>query len=149
MDVLTPEQRSRCMAAVAGCDTKPEMRLRKALHALGFRYRLHDKSLPGRPDLVFPVKRTAIFVHGCFWHRHSCKAGRSTPTTRSAFWRNKFALNVERDRRNRLVIEKMRWKVIEVWECQLATSTIDNSLLKIVRVLKSRRAKVQEHLGSN
>lgn len=135
MDVLTPEQRRRCMAAVSGSNTKPELSLRRALHALGFRYRLHDRSLPGRPDLALPGKHTVIFVHGCFWHRHTCKAGRSRPATRASFWREKLSKNVERDRRNRAAIRRMGWNVIEVWECQLKGAAIKKSIKRVAQSL--------------
>ncbi len=136
MDVLTPEQRRRCMSAVRGGDTEPEILLRKALHALGFRYRLHDRSLPGKPDLIFSGKRTVIFIHGCFWHRHDCKSGRSVPLTRVDFWKKKLADNRERDVRNLRQIRKLNWKVIVVWECKLKGKALDRSLRRVVRFLK-------------
>lgn len=110
--------RSAQMALVRGRDTKPEMRVRKALHAAGLRYRLHDKKLPGSPDLVFPSRRIALFVHGCFWHRHpGCPATR-LPKSRLEFWEPKLAGNVERDRRNRSTLEAAGWQVIVIWECE-------------------------------
>lgn len=116
-DVHTPEQRSRNMAAIKGGDTKPEMRVRSLLHALGYRYRLHRRDLPGRPDIVLPKYRTAIFVHGCFWHCHNCRYGRVVPGTRAEFWAAKRAGNVERDQRKRTELEKAGWRVETVWEC--------------------------------
>jgi DNA mismatch endonuclease (patch repair protein) len=137
MDVLSPEQRSRCMSAVRSRDTKPEMQLRRALHALGFRYRLHEKSLPGKPDLVFSSRRAVIFVHGCFWHRHNCKSGRSLPVTRADFWRNKLKRNVQRDVRIKKALRKLKWNVIVIWECELASGSMESSLLRVVKVLRS------------
>jgi len=137
MDVLTPEQRRRCMAAVRGQDTTPELCLRRALHALGFRYRLHDRSLPGVPDLVFSGKRTVIFVHGCFWHRHDCDSGRSLPLTRVDFWQKKLTENRERDVRNMQRIRKLRWRAIVVWECQLKGTALNRSLHRVVKLLNS------------
>jgi DNA mismatch endonuclease (patch repair protein) len=116
-DVHTPEQRSRNMAAIKGGDTKPELRVRSLLHALGYRYRLHRKDLPGRPDIVLSKYRTVIFVHGCFWHCHDCRYGRVTPATRAEFWAAKRAGNVERDRKKREELEKAGWRVEIVWEC--------------------------------
>ena len=98
-DVHTPEQRSRNMAAIRGKDTKPELRVRSALHALGYRFRLHRKDLPGTPDIVLPGLRTVIFVHGCFWHSHECNEGRKAPSTRAEFWAVKRRGTVERDAR--------------------------------------------------
>ena len=99
-DIVDPETRSRMMSGIKGKNTRPELALRRALHARGFRYRLHDKRLPGKPDLILPRFRAAIFVHGCFWHRHEgCKYA-TTPATRPEFWQAKFRENAERDQRN-------------------------------------------------
>jgi len=136
MDVLSPEQRRRCMAAVRSGNTRPEMRLRTSLHALGFRYRLHDGSLPGKPDLVFPGKKIVVFVHGCFWHRHDCKAGRSLPQTRGDFWQKKLADNRNRDVRNLRRIRELSWKVIVVWECQLEGKAMDRTLRRVIEFLR-------------
>lgn len=106
------------MSGIRGKDTKPEMIVRRGLHAMGFRYRLHDKRLPGKPDLVLPKYRTAIFVHGCFWHGHECHLFK-WPKTRPDFWRKKIESNRTRDRSNREKIEKQGWQVIELWECEL------------------------------
>ncbi len=106
------------MAGIRGRDTRPEMIIRRGLHALGYRYRLHDRSLPGRPDLVFPSRRTVILVNGCFWHGHDCHLFR-WPGTRPAFWRDKIAGNIARDRRSRQALIDTGWRVAEVWECQL------------------------------
>ncbi len=106
------------MAAIRGADTKPELTVRKALHALGFRYRLHDRKLPGRPDLVFPKYAAALFVHGCFWHGHDCPMFR-WPATREDFWRQKISTNQRRDARNHAELLQIGWRVGTVWECAL------------------------------
>lgn len=117
-DVLTEEQRRYCMSRIKGRDTKPEIIVRKLVHSLGFRYRLHDRSLPGSPDLVFASKKKVIFVHGCFWHRHSCKNGRVIPKTRTDFWTNKFSENVRRDRLSRRKLARLGFRSKVIWECQ-------------------------------
>lgn len=118
-DVVDPVTRSRMMAGIRGRDTKPELLLRRALHALGLRYRLHHRGLPGRPDLVFPRRRAVVFVHGCFWHRHENCRYATTPVTRPDFWMQKFRSNVERDRRNQHALLAAGWRVAIVWECLL------------------------------
>jgi DNA mismatch endonuclease (patch repair protein) len=117
-DHLSPEQRSLNMARIGSRDTAPEMTVRKLLHSRGFRYRLHDAKLPGKPDVVFPGRRKAVFVHGCYWHRHRGCRYAFTPVTRPDFWLRKFAANVERDAR---VIGELRcrgWQVLVVWSCE-------------------------------
>ena len=106
------------MAKIKGKDTKPEMVVRRLAHGLGFRYRLHARDLPGHPDLVFPRLKRIIFVHGCFFHRHGCKRGTSTPRTNAGFWRKKLEGNQARDRRNIGTLRRRGWKVLVVWECQ-------------------------------
>ncbi len=101
-----------------GKDTTPEMRVRRAAHALGLRFRLHRKDLPGRPDLVFPKFRVAMFVHGCFWHRHQGCAKASTPKTRVNFWQAKFDANVMRDARVSADLKGLGWQVLTIWECE-------------------------------
>ena len=135
VDVLTPEQRSRCMSAIRGRNTVPELFLRRLLHSLGYRYRIHDSRLPGRPDVVFPKRRKAIFVHGCFWHRHNCKSGRSLPSTRRAFWTKKLQGNRKRDRRQALELAKSGWKVLTVWQCQLKKTKAENTLFRVIKFL--------------
>ncbi len=119
MDVLTAEQRSRNMAAIKSRDTRPEMAVRRLLHGLGFRYSLHRKDLPGRPDLAFPSRKKVVFVHGCYWHMHDCRYGRVAPATRAEFWRAKRQANVQRDRRSAESLEQQGWTVIVVWECEV------------------------------
>lgn len=118
-DVVDAETRSRMMAGIRGKETRPERVLRRALHALGIRYRLHDKRLPGRPDLVFPKYRAVCLVHGCFWHRHKGCRYATNPATRPDFWRSKFAENVARDERNERALRAAGWRVATVWECAL------------------------------
>lgn len=136
MDVLTREERHRCMSAIRGRDTVPEIRLRKALHALGYRYRLHVASLPGKPDLVFVAKKKVIFVHGCFWHRHTCKSGRSMPSVRTNFWFTKLQDNAQRDRSNIRILRKLGWSVLVVWECHLVPTRIRRLLNRVATFLK-------------
>jgi DNA mismatch endonuclease (patch repair protein) len=116
-DVLTPEQRHRCMSAIKGRNTKPEMIMRRMVHAMGYRYRLHVRRLPGQPDLVFPKRKKVIFIHGCFWHRHICKQGRPLPATRAEFWQKKLNENKQRDRRIQKELRALGWDVLVVWEC--------------------------------
>lgn len=110
------------MAAIRSANTKPEVRVRAALHALGYRFRLHRKDLPGRPDIVLPKYRTAIFVHGCFWHCHRCRYGSVVPATRADFWAAKRGGNVARDRRNAAALRKLGWRVLTLWECEVRTA---------------------------
>ena len=119
-DTLSPAARSRRMSAVRGKDTGPEMRVRREAHALGFRFRLHRRDLPGSPDLVFPNLRSVIFVHGCFWHRHpdpACKLAR-WPKSRLEFWRPKLEGNRARDLRDEAELARLGWRVLVVWECE-------------------------------
>ncbi|WP_202330989.1 very short patch repair endonuclease [Mesorhizobium sp. L-8-3] len=118
MDVLTPQQRQRNMSRIRGRDTKPELLLRRHLHAAGFRFRLHASGLPGRPDMVFPRYRAVIFVHGCFWHGHDCPLFK-VPSTRPEFWSAKISGNRDRDRRTIARLRASGWRVLVVWECSL------------------------------
>ena len=112
------EQRSRNMSAIKSKNTKPEITVRKLLHSMGYRFRLHKKDLPGSPDIVLPKYKTVIFVHGCFWHRHeNCKYA-STPKTRKEFWENKFNSNKKRDQKIQKEIIDLGWKFIIIWECE-------------------------------
>ena len=123
-DTVDKKTRSRIMASVGQRDTGPELILRKALHRLGFRYRLNDKKLPGSPDLVFKKYNAVIFVHGCFWHRHGCKLS-TFPSTRKKFWKEKFDANKKRDKRNIDALKNDGWRVIIVWECCLKGKDVD------------------------
>lgn len=117
-DRLTPERRSVLMSKVRSKDTSPELRVRRLAHALGFRFRLHRRDLPGSPDMVFPRLRKVVFVHGCFWHRHEDCSKASSPKSREAYWEEKFARNVDRDRCATAALAEMEWKVMVVWECE-------------------------------
>lgn len=134
--------RSAQMALVRSRDTKPEMRVRRVLHAAGLRYRLYDRRLPGVPDLVFPSRRIVVFVHGCFWHRHSeCSAAR-LPKSRQEFWVAKLAGNVERDKRKQAELEAQGWTVLVIWECETknaAALTQLASRIKSAPILAIRR----------
>jgi DNA mismatch endonuclease (patch repair protein) len=127
VDVVDAATRSRMMAGIRGRDTQPELRLRSAMHVRGFRFRLHDQRFPGRPDLVFPRYRAAVFVHGCFWHRHDGCRFATTPATRPDFWAAKFVANVERDARNEAAIAARGWRVGVVWECDIRRSVNDSA----------------------
>ena len=118
-DIVDEQTRSRMMAGIRGKDTKPEMALRRALHSQGFRYRLHVKGYAGRPDLLLPRFNAAIFVHGCFWHRHEGCRYATTPQGRREFWQSKFEANVARDWRGRAELMERGWRVATVWECAL------------------------------
>ncbi|RVP54043.1 DNA mismatch endonuclease Vsr [Sinorhizobium meliloti] len=118
MDVLTREQRRHNMSRIRGRDTKPELLLRRGLHASGLRFRLHARELPGRPDLVFPKYRAVVLVHGCFWHGHDCALFK-LPATRANFWAGKIAGNRQRDERAAAGLTAAGWRVLTVWECSL------------------------------
>lgn len=127
------------MAGVQGKNTRPELFLRKALHAMGFRYRLGGKGLPGKPDIVFPKRRVVIFVHGCFWHMHECKYFK-WPATNSQFWREKLGGNVRRDRRVAVELQSRGWTVLTVWECELKESKYqmpNSAVLAVAAKLKT------------
>lgn len=118
MDTLSPEERSERMSRIRGKDTKPEMRVRRLIHGMGYRYRLHSRKLPGRPDLVFASRGKVIFVHGCFWHMHaSCKNNRP-PKSRRDFWLPKLRENRKRDKTNQRELEKQGWGILVIWECE-------------------------------
>lgn len=134
MDVVTPEKRSEIMSKVRGKDTGPEMKVRRLVHGMGYRYRLHVGKLPGRPDLVFPARRKVIFVNGCFWHGHRrCKLGR-IPKSRIEFWTSKIEYNKRRDSKNIRKISSHGWRSLTVWECQL-------------RNIESLRTRIEAFLG--
>jgi DNA mismatch endonuclease (patch repair protein) len=132
VDVHSPEQRARNMAAIRSTGTKPEMKLRRALHAAGYRFTVNVRDLPGRPDLVFSKRKTAIFVNGCFWHSHSCKWGQTVPATNEAFWITKRNATVSRDSRNIIKLHDAGWRTLTVWECELR---LDGEILSDVKAL--------------
>jgi DNA mismatch endonuclease (patch repair protein) len=118
MDKLSPERRSANMRRIRSKDTSPELALRKLIHGLGYRFRLHRKDLPGKPDLVFPSRRKVIFVHGCFWHQHrGCIDGRM-PKSNTSYWLPKLANNKTRDKKNRSRLARLGWKSLVIWDCQ-------------------------------
>lgn len=120
VDRLSPEARSRLMARVRGKDTKPEMAVRRLLHSTGYRFRLHRRDLPGRPDIVLPARRKIILVHGCFWHRHTDCRYAVMPSTRVEWWSAKLNQNVERDRTAIAALKAAGWQVLVVWECEIS-----------------------------
>jgi DNA mismatch endonuclease, patch repair protein len=119
MDTFTPAERSAVMKRVASKDTGPEMAVRSMVHGMGFRYALHRRDLPGNPDLVFPARGRVIFVHGCFWHGHSCRAGRNRPSSNTGYWIAKLDRNQARDAANRRRLRNLGWRTLVVWECEL------------------------------
>ena len=128
MDIWSKEKRSQVMSKIRSKDTKPERLLRSALHKHGYRFRIHRKDLPGKPDIVLPRYNAIIYVHGCFWHYHKeCSEGR-IPNTNSKFWRDKLKNNVEKDKNNQKACEKLGWKVLIIWECE-----IEKHLMKVVK----------------
>lgn len=116
-DTRTPEQRRRIMQSVGTHDTGPELTVRRVLHSLGYRYRLHAKKLPGKPDIVFPGKKKAIFVHGCFWHGHGCSKGQP-PKSRQDYWKPKLRTNRDRDAAQVIALQELGWSVLTVWQCE-------------------------------
>jgi DNA mismatch endonuclease, patch repair protein len=137
MDRLSPAHRSWNMSRIRARDTKPELAVRSALHQLGYRFRLRKYRLPGKPDVVLVSRRTVVFVHGCFWHRHGCKYS-YTPKSNLQFWLSKFEENKERDRRTSRALRSSCWNVVVVWECQ----TYDRDLL--TRTLKSKLRSLEK-----
>jgi DNA mismatch endonuclease (patch repair protein) len=127
VDTLTPEKRSALMKRVKRSGTTPEMIVRRALHKKGFRYIVADKRLPGTPDLAFPKFQTVIFVHGCFWHAHSCRQGRA-PSSNVSFWSAKIQANKSRDARKEQALRDLGWKVITVWECELKLMNVNQTI---------------------
>ena len=119
VDTVSPETRSRIMSRIRSKGMKPEMRVRRLLHGLGYRYRLHRSDLPGRPDLVFPARRKVIFVNGCFWHKHLCCPRVRIPTSNREYWEAKLERNRARDERNLGLLEGLGWGALTVWECEL------------------------------
>ena len=138
-DIVTADVRSRMMAGIRSANTRPELLLRKGLHGRGFRFRLHDRALPGTPDLVLPRYRAVIFAHGCFWHGHDCHLFK-LPSTRTEFWRAKIARNREVDARSEASLAQARWRLAIVWECALKGRTrrpLDDVLFKCANWLGS------------
>lgn len=138
-DVVTPEARSRMMSGIRGKNTKPELLIRKLLHGKGFRYRLHDRKLPGKPDIVLPRFRAAILIHGCFWHGHDCHLFK-WPSSNEIFWKEKLTKNKSVDEHSCQQLHDSGWRVLTIWECALKGKTKkhpDAICLKIIEWLKS------------
>ena len=125
---MTSEQRRRTMRAVKGKNTGPEMAVRRLVHGMGYRYRLHRKSLPGKPDLVFATRRKVIFVHGCFWHGHACKRGDRSPRTNRGYWTRKIARNRERDQEHLAALHADKWQALVIWECEVGHPDTEHRL---------------------
>lgn len=135
-DVHDKETRSYNMSQIKGRNTKPEILVRKFLFSRGFRFKLHDKTLPGRPDIVLPKYRTVIFVHGCFWHGHEGCRYFVVPKSRPEWWLQKINKNISNDVKNKIKLAELNWKVIEVWECDLKKGKIENTLEKLLTRLQ-------------
>lgn len=136
MDNITKAERSKQMSLVRSKDTKPEMIVRRILHAKGYRYRLHRHDLPGKPDIVFPARNKVIFVQGCFWHGHKCRLGR-IPKSRVEFWRNKIENNAKRDSVAKSELKKLGWSILYVWECELRKMDREKLKRKLFRYLEN------------
>ena len=134
MDVVDRKTRSQMMSNIRGKDTKPEMMVRRFLHANGLRYRLHARGLPGRPDLVFRRYRAVVFVHGCYWHRHEGCRFASEPKSNIDFWRSKFEGNVKRDQRNQSALQKEGWRVFVIWECEISVPRLQELMQEILNI---------------
>lgn len=157
IDVVDQITRSRMMAGIRGKDTKPEMALRRALHRLGLRYRLHVAGLPGSPDIVLPRHNAIVEVHGCFWHRHKHCAFCTKPASNMPFWRSKFGDTIKRDKRNVEALRKLGWRVAIVWECSIKEQGADAIADRIAawlqtrspfREISSRSARAESRLAS-
>ena len=131
MDVHDKQTRSYNMSRIKSRDTKPELKVRSLCHQMGLRFRLHHKDLPRKPDLVFPKHNTVIFVHGCYWHSHSCKYGKVQPKSNVEFWQNKRNRTIERDQTNTSILKELGWKVLVYWECE--TRPPEEKLLARIR----------------
>jgi DNA mismatch endonuclease (patch repair protein) len=135
-DTLSPHERSQLMSRIRGKNTKPELVVRRLLHSMGYRFRLHRHDLPGKPDIVLPRHGVCLFVHGCFWHLHrNCKDAR-IPKTRTSWWRKKLEGNAARDKRHAAALRRLGWRVVTVWECQ--TEKTEHLLKRLLRILPPR-----------
>ncbi|WP_374581575.1 very short patch repair endonuclease [Pseudoduganella sp.] len=143
-DIVDPSARSRMMAGIRGKDTKPELFLRQGLHRLGLRYRLHCRDMPGRPDLVFPKYRVALFVHGCYWHRHQGCRLCSVPAQNSEFWREKFERNMSRDKRQFAELREAGWRVLIIWECVLRRKEATELFVSIAGEIRDGKSDFRE-----
>lgn len=139
VDIVDRKTRSRMMSGIRGRDTQPEMLIRKSLHSLGFRYRVHASELPGCPDLVFPKYRAVLFVHGCFWHRHCGCRLTTTPSSNIAFWDQKFRRTAERDEEVLAKLKKLGWRIGIIWECSLKKSELPSISKQLASWLPSKK----------
>jgi len=139
-DVHSKETRSYNMSRIRSRDTKPELLVRKFLFSKGFRYRLHQKKLPGKPDIVLPKYKTVIFVHGCFWHSHNGCSRSVTPKSNQSYWMPKIERNAKRDVDNAFLLKKMGWRIIVIWECELKTRFIENTFSGLLDKLSSNQS---------
>lgn len=144
VDIVTPEKRSAMMSRIRSKNTKPEMAVRKQIFAAGFRYRLHARNLPGKPDLVLSRYKVAVFVHGCFWHGHECQKGR-LPGSNRDFWREKIAKNIKNDQRASKTLKADGWTVVTIWECRLEKGV--SRLLTLLESLKKTTAPARDCSG--
>lgn len=146
-DNRTPESRSALMSRIGGKNTAPELVVRRLLHSLGYRFRLHRRDLPGTPDIVFPARRKVILVNGCFWHAHGCRIGRP-PKSRPEYWEPKLEQNRARDRRNRSNLRVMGWSVLTVWQCQTRNlDALSTRLLSFLGPVRENPIDTREHNG--
>ena len=145
-DRMTPQQRHNCMSHIRSRNTKPEVLLRKELHRLGYRFRINVRKLPGTPDIVLAKYRTCIFVNGCFWHGHQGCSKFVMPKTRTEFWSAKIARNRERDLESVSMLESGDWKVITIWECELAGHAIDGTVSRVCSALEQNRIGYEEYM---
>ncbi len=143
-DIVAPEIRSRIMSRVGGKNTKPEIALRRALHGRGFRFRLHVKELPGKPDIVLPKWGAILLVHGCFWHRHAGCPKATTPSSNTAFWERKFQDNVQRDRKNLMQLATCGWRIGVVWECCIGKTPEKSLVDGVVEFVTTRNRSREE-----
>ena len=134
-DTLTAAPHCKCMAAIRGKNTTPERIVRSMLHRMGCRFSLHRADLPGKPDIVMPARESVVFVHGCYWHMHTCKRGRSTPSTNAVFWRAKRIRNKTRNRLTLAALPRLGWRVLTFWECQLGPRKIEDARVRLARFL--------------
>jgi DNA mismatch endonuclease (patch repair protein) len=143
MDIYQRQKRSDIMSRISGKETKPEILIRKFLFANGYRFRKNVKDLPGRPDVVLSKYKTVIFIHGCFWHGHTCKRG-VLPTTNVEFWKTKIGGNVERDKRNITELEKQGWNVIVIWQCEIKNNDLQNE--RLAKLLSEINLKLMKEI---
>ena len=141
MDRVSASKRSEIMRNVKCKNTTPEMTVRRLIYAMGYRYRLHQKNLPGTPDLVFKGRKKVIFIHGCFWHGHHCKKGK-LPKTNIVYWENKIKKNIERDKTNYDKLKKLNWEILVIWACEIRN--IDNLTIKIDYFLNNKRGNYEK-----